>query len=639
MAAEVETAAAAAAPAAEKKPKEVEQTAEPAADQNGKPAAAAAEANGGEAAKDAKGKRERPPPPPITDADYNEELLIKVHGKVVRPKRPDDTERNLAVQKLQAEIDKASARMKEIKALLDSRAQGRGAVPPEVQAIRDKLAQLRGEFDAVLLQKKRLMAQSDDKKTERDKLIAEQRSIRDSVRGPANLAALDEHIAKLEFQLTHESLTAAQEKALREKKERIERQDRPAVARLAGISAKIDECKAAADAVRAEASTLNARLDEIKALRDAEDAKLKAHREAQQEARGDVPALTQEKKDLWELISKLRDKQRELRDAFNGQWDEFKKADRAFKAWLVRDRVKRNEQRKVEYEERQQRRKAHEKANRPAKFAMEVLTCEQAISYLKQFLPESEASKKAAADAAAKKVASEDAPAPGMKLLSRKADPEEDAYFVGGGKKGKGAKKAEQKQKGAAEAAVKKLPTTLPLETMQTFMKLGLTAPKKNEDVPETIAALEEKKKEFEAKAAEAAAAAELEEEEEEEQADAAAHKEADAEAEAENVIEKEVDNAEAEVEAAAKEEKKEEAATEAAIEKAEDAAAAADAGKEEVAVVANKKVEEEEAPAKEEKKEEEKAAAKEEAAEAKAEANGEEKKEAAAEAAKADEE
>lgn len=37
------------------------------------------------------------------------------------------------------------------------------------------------------LQKRRLMSESDDKKTDRDKLFAEQRAIKDTIRGPSNL--------------------------------------------------------------------------------------------------------------------------------------------------------------------------------------------------------------------------------------------------------------------------------------------------------------------------------------------------------------------------------------------------------------------------------------------------------------------
>jgi hypothetical protein len=155
------------------------------------------------------------------------------------------------------------------------------------------------------------------------------------------LQAIDEQIAELEFKLTHESLSAAQEKAMREKKERMQRQDRPAVERLSQVSARIDECKAASDALRAEILVLNGRLDSIKAARDKEEAMLSELRAAEQEARSDIPGLHVEKKELWEVIQALRDKQREIRDAFQKQWDEFKKLDRAWKGWNAQERRKR----------------------------------------------------------------------------------------------------------------------------------------------------------------------------------------------------------------------------------------------------------------------------------------------------------
>lgn len=217
----------------------------------------------------------------------------------------------------------------------------------------------------------------------------------------------------MEYELTHESMSAEREKALREKKERAEKNDRPAATRLAALSSKIDEAKAASDAIRADIIVLNTRLDSIKAAREAEEGKLNAIRAANNEARSDIPALTQEKKDLWEVrarlracvraclstlcsgsgstplwrravhhnapsllhgttstpvfvhaallpattppcsstrhalplqtqaISALRDKQREIRVAFQAKWDEFKKLDRAWKGWFAEERKKR----------------------------------------------------------------------------------------------------------------------------------------------------------------------------------------------------------------------------------------------------------------------------------------------------------
>jgi hypothetical protein len=54
----------------------------------------------------------------------------------------------------------------------------------------------------------------------------------------------------------------------------------------------------------------------------------------------------------------------------------------------------------------------------------------------------------------------------------------------------------------------------LPLETLKTFMALGIEAPKGSEDVPRAIAAVEAKKAEYEAKRDKAAAEPPSEEEE-----------------------------------------------------------------------------------------------------------------------------
>jgi hypothetical protein len=138
------------------------------------------------------------------------------------------------------------------------------------------------------------MSQNDDKKTERDKLFAEQRALKDTIRGPSNLQvgrltaqapvvwrlpgllralcacvhtspgpacavhhhiqpalknttttnplhpqAVEEAIARMEYELTHESMSAEREKMLREKKERAEKNDRPTAMRLAQVCVRV----------------------------------------------------------------------------------------------------------------------------------------------------------------------------------------------------------------------------------------------------------------------------------------------------------------------------------------------------------------------------------------------------------------
>lgn len=101
------------------------------------------------------------PPAPVLDeasaaageesTGYDESLLIKVKGKVKKPTRPDDTERNMQVQKLQEEIDKASARIKEIKEIVESKQTTAKGGSAEQNEARQKLQQLRNEWQAVLV--------------------------------------------------------------------------------------------------------------------------------------------------------------------------------------------------------------------------------------------------------------------------------------------------------------------------------------------------------------------------------------------------------------------------------------------------------------------------------------------------------
>lgn len=67
------------------------------------------------------------------------------------------------------------------------------------------------------------------------------------------------------------------------------------------VSAKIDEAKAASEAIRSDIAVLNTRLDRIKAAREAEQAKLSEIQQAASDARADIPALNVEKKELWEV--------------------------------------------------------------------------------------------------------------------------------------------------------------------------------------------------------------------------------------------------------------------------------------------------------------------------------------------------
>lgn len=61
---------------------------------------------------------------------------------------------------------------------------------------------------------------------------------------------------RLEFKLTHESVSAAEEKRMREQKERMERTDRPNAVRASALSARLD-------VIKAESLELRAQIQEI----------------------------------------------------------------------------------------------------------------------------------------------------------------------------------------------------------------------------------------------------------------------------------------------------------------------------------------------------------------------------------------
>ncbi|KAI8466860.1 MAG: hypothetical protein J3K34DRAFT_524188 [Monoraphidium minutum] len=436
----------------------------------------------------------------LSGEPIDESMLIRVKGKVKRPSKPDDAERNVQVQLLQDEIMKHINRQKQIKEILDAKHSGKGG-SPEQQKLREQLTALRTEWDNTLRGKQRLQAEDGDKKTEREKLLSELRALRDASRGPMNLEQLDAKVAELEFKLTHESLSAAEEKRMREQKERMEQKERPNAVRAAALSTRLDTLKAESNELRVQINEIDKELNGLKAKREGINGELDALRSKDNESRSDVPTLIAERKEASEIITALRKKQSEIRDAFNAKWQEFKKQDRAWRVWAAHERKARNEERKKEYDERQAARKAQEKSFKPSKFVQEVYECEQAIAYLKSLV----GSGAQAAAAAPKEL--EESPAPGMKLLKKK-DEDLGGLFAGSGKKGKGAKREAARATAAvADKTTKKL--ALRMDDLKRFMKLGVKAPTSHADVPAAIEALEAKKKEYEEKRDKAAAAAE----------------------------------------------------------------------------------------------------------------------------------
>lgn len=80
---------------------------------------------------------------------YDPAKLIMVKGKVKKPVKPDDTERNVTLEKLSAEIKRCTERIAEIKAIREQR-RSRG-VNPEAAEHKKRKEGLSAEWNAVLV--------------------------------------------------------------------------------------------------------------------------------------------------------------------------------------------------------------------------------------------------------------------------------------------------------------------------------------------------------------------------------------------------------------------------------------------------------------------------------------------------------
>lgn len=454
------------------------------------PAVAAPETNG----RDSSGRDTSELP------SYDDALLIKVKGKVKRPVRPDDSERNITITKLQAEVTRNSDRIKEIKEILDARRNTTRTVPIEQQEIRKKLDVLKNEFQTVLRQKQHIRDELNDAINQRTALREEIRSARDKVPRGVQLDSLETKVQELEWRLEHESVPEAEEKRLQQQLTSMVAA-RPLARSYAVADAKLKEVEDTRAAISKRLSDCDAVLKEVKAKEEVERAALDAARGKDKDAGPgiDYGALTVEKQECWQIMSALRDKITEIRKAFDEQYKEYIKLDKNYNAWLRHDKRKKFEERQKERESRDADRRENDEAatgehTSAEPYESEIFTLDQLLTYLRnKFQSLSSEAKKE--EEAAKEV---EIPK-GMKLFKRK---EEDDFMIVSKKAPKGNAAAKSSASSGAAATPQAVKAEAPkakklthtLEILQTFMKFGIEVPTSADAMPATIEKAEAKK-------------------------------------------------------------------------------------------------------------------------------------------------
>ncbi|GAX82805.1 hypothetical protein CEUSTIGMA_g10231.t1 [Chlamydomonas eustigma] len=426
---------------------------------------------------------------------YDESLLIRVKGRVKKPVKPDDTERNITIDKLNAEIKKHHDRMAEIKALEQSR-RTRTANPEVVEHRRAK-ERLQGEWKAVLQQKMMIREDFQRAQTEKEVLRNELREIRNKIPRGTKLETIETDIQQLEFKLEHESLSGPEEKKAQQQLANLVAA-RPLSRQVAMLEEKLKIVEDRRASAKEKLDQCDAVLSTIKEQEQTEQIALDEYQRQREEANVDFPALQVEKQECWEVIQALKTKVVEVRDEFNKQYQEWQLQNKHYSIWLRHEKKAQYEERQKQREMREADRQADEEAavgptiSEP--FEAEIFTVDQLLTYLRKFLTTEEV---------AVKLEEKQIEVPqGLKAFKKKN--EEDLSFFtsvqkgGKGSKGSKARAASQTVKAsAAPPTESKRKLQHSLETLKTFMTLGIDVPQNTTEIATTIEKVEAKKEEY----------------------------------------------------------------------------------------------------------------------------------------------
>mmetsp|Transcript_10177 Transcript_10177/g.11914 ORF Transcript_10177/g.11914 Transcript_10177/m.11914 type:complete len:494 (+) Transcript_10177:143-1624(+) len=404
--------------------------------------------------------------------------------------KPDRTFLDSQIGKLQGQIDKCQNRVAEIKTLIDNKRAGRKDIGTEGNMARNRLAELRAEFRARLDEKNAMRAELAAADAAREGLRGEAKAIKDKL-SFVRVEQIDEEIEKLEHKMTHSTINIDEErrtvehiKQLRKSRDlvktyndRLERLQEDDSTRKSIID-RIKEKDAAINAIKAEEGQQKGILDSIRAK---EDAKV-----------SDIPGLSNERNESYEIIREARDAIRQLKTEFKSKEDEYYKREREWRAYERQEKQKRWIAGQAERKERDEKRKAYLAANAPEPFVMEIMACEQLQNYLLPYVKTADAETPSEPSTSTPTAAASNG-LEKMFVVNRKTD-EDDVYYSTG-KKGKKSKRLEK----LAAQPKKDTPVRIShsLDVLANFAKLKLKAPLMTSDAAAALEELKAKEKEY----------------------------------------------------------------------------------------------------------------------------------------------
>jgi hypothetical protein len=407
--------------------------------------------------------------------------------RIKRLERPNKAQLEEEVAKVFDEIDGIQGRIYEIKSLIDNKHHDKHASSGEVQEARNKLSELTSSFRSVMDEKKLIREELDHADKHRERMRADARSLRDKL-PYVRVEQIDDEIRKLEYTMTHTSLSLQEEKKLMQQvKELSKSRDF-----VKDYSDKLDQITLDEssrgdfmDRIRAKDAILN----DLRAKQEEQRNILAKIKERDSSQQSDIPALIEERNAAFEKVKVLREQVKELKADFRGKEEEYWERERQFKEQQAIQRRKDYEKREAERKERDKIRKEREAENFVEPYTDEIIMIDQLSSYLLKYAPAAEDASASAAPQKAEIVAPKGV---GTVLVSKKNkfDEETDSWFSG---KSKGRKnKAPAATKSKAKEKI-----TLSLDALTSFQKVKLTPPTTVGDVTKSLEDLKLKKEDF----------------------------------------------------------------------------------------------------------------------------------------------
>lgn len=428
---------------------------------------------------------------------------------IQRLPRPSREKHETAMKRLNEQIEERKKTIESAKSKIKVLRDGREKEQAKYAPIRSKLNELAARCQ-ILMQtrdacRKEVQALDNMGKGERDGGGSGNRG------GGKSVEQIDAEMARIEDQLSHETMSLKEEKVLVEKIKQLNKMKdsaRAMAAKQAQItgtdgSRKAMQEKAKAkdveiNANKAEQQKLKNEIDKIRGVEGGGNNKNKKENGKSGNSGGgdnfnkNVKALESERDGAYKQILKIRKEMDDLRDDFKKKNNEWLKREKVFRA--ERDVEYASEKKAVE-----ERKKQWERENAPEPFEAEISSCDQLVSFLQKFLPKSAPAEPTSSSS--KNGSAEDLTAKlsGLKMVNKRdKDEEMDDLLSMTGTLTKAKKNKVNAMKNAGPKPPKETDkVNLSLDAYGMFGKVGISAPLIVGEVPRCVELLNKKKEEF----------------------------------------------------------------------------------------------------------------------------------------------